>query len=62
MLGWLKHDIPASQRDAVAHLVHADGKPLPEVVQQLIAYAYASDARLAIVPMQDILASTATRA
>lgn len=56
MLGWLKHDIPASQRDAVAHLVHADGKPLPEVVQQLIAYAYASDARLAIVPMQDILA------
>ena len=42
-------------RAAVAGLLHAKADRPQDVAAGLIAFAYASNARLAIVPMQDIL-------
>ncbi len=54
-VGWYTQELDDPTRTAIATLVGADpAKPL-EVDQKLIAFAYASDARLAIVPMQDLL-------
>lgn len=53
--GWFQKDIDDTTRSAVAALVHADENRPEEVAKKLITFAYASNARIAIVPMQDIL-------
>ena len=55
-VGWFTQDIDEMLRAAVAELVHADATKPKEVAEALIAFAYASDARMAIIPMQDLLA------
>ena len=54
-VGWYNQDIDESVRAAVAGLLHAKADRPQDVAAGLIAFAYASNARLAIVPMQDIL-------
>ena len=42
-------------RKAIADLVRADVRKPEEIASHLVGFAYASNARLAVVPMQDLL-------
>ena len=42
-------------RKAIADLVRADVRKPEEIARHLIGFAYASNARLAVIPMQDLL-------
>ena len=55
-VGWYLHDVDNAMRAAVAYLLGARGDRPREVCERLVEFAYASDARLAMVPMQDLLA------
>lgn len=55
LIGWLKTDITPALRKAVADLVRADVRKPEEIAEHLIGFAYASNARLAVIPMQDLL-------
>lgn len=55
LIGWLKTDITPALRKAVADLVRADVRNPEEIAEHLIGFAYASNARLAVIPMQDLL-------
>ena len=57
-VGWFTEDIDEPTRVAVAELLGARADRPREVAEKLIAFAYASRARMAIVPMQDILGLT----
>ena len=54
-VGWYTEDLNDESRAAIADLIGADPRKPEEVCRQLIEFAYASNARLAIVPMQDVL-------
>ena len=54
-VGWFTKDIDAPTQAAVAQLIGADKENPQDVTRGLIRFAYASRARLAIVPMQDLL-------
>ena len=53
-VGWYAQDLDAPARAAIAELVNARIDRPKEVCQKLIEFAYASNARLVIVPMQDV--------
>ena len=53
--GWYAEDIDGEQQTAVAMLLGADRTKPAEVCARLVEYAYASSARMAIIPMQDVL-------
>ena len=55
LVGWLKDEITPSLRKAIADLVRADVRKPEEIASHLVGFAYASNARLAVVPMQDLL-------
>ena len=54
-VGWYTSDINDATRAGVAQLIGADRENPQDVAAKLIRFAYASRARLAIVPMQDLL-------
>lgn len=54
-VGWYQQDIDDPTRAAVAGLLHVRKDRPKEVAKSLITFAYASDARLAMIPMQDLL-------
>jgi len=54
-VGWYTGDLNATDRTAVADLLGADPDDPKDVAAKLTAFAYQTDARLAVVPMQDIL-------
>ena len=54
-VGWFTQDIDDRTAASVADLLRVDRKDAQGVCRRLIAYAYAEDARYAIVPMQDVL-------
>ncbi|MBQ7478969.1 MAG: 4-alpha-glucanotransferase [Selenomonadaceae bacterium] len=54
-VGWYEKEVDERSKAAIAHLLHADPKNPGDVCEKLIEFAYASDARMAIIPMQDIL-------
>ncbi|MBR4695344.1 MAG: 4-alpha-glucanotransferase, partial [Selenomonadaceae bacterium] len=54
-VGWYEEDLDDRNRYAVAHMLHADYRKPEEVCGKLVEFAYASDARMAIVPVQDLL-------
>ena len=54
-IGWYQQDIDDPMRAAVAGLLQVRKDRPQDVAQAMIAFAYASGARLAIIPMQDIL-------
>lgn len=53
--GWFVQDLDDSMRAAVAGLLHADAERPKEIARRLVEFAYASNSRLAVTPMQDIL-------
>ena len=54
-VGWYTENLDASSAAAIAELLHADPANAKEICRKLVEFAYASAARMAIVPMQDIL-------
>lgn len=54
-VGWYNQDLDDSVQAAVAGLLHTNADRPKEIAAGLVALAYASNARLAVVPMQDIL-------
>lgn len=58
VIGWYTKDIDAEQAITVASLLGADPDRPADVCSRLIEYAYASRARMAIIPLQDVLGLT----
>ena len=54
-VGWYEKEVDERSKAAMAHLLGADAKNLQEVCEKLVEFAYASEARMAIIPMQDLL-------
>ena len=54
-VGWYEHDIDESTRAAVASLLHKKMDRPKDIAKGLLKFALASEARLAIAPMQDLL-------
>ena len=54
-VGWFMEDVDNSSKATIAALIGADVRRPDDVCQKLIEFAYASDSRFAIVPMQDVL-------
>ena len=55
-VGWYLHDVDDAMGAAVADLLGARHDRPKEVCERLVEFAYASEARLAMVPMQDLMA------
>ncbi len=54
-IGWYLEDTDRSSRATIAALLGADVRRPDDVCEKLIEFAYASDSRFTIIPMQDIL-------
>lgn len=54
-VGWFMEDVDNSSKPTIAALLGADVRRPDDVCQKLIEFAYASDSRFAIIPMQDVL-------
>ena len=54
-IAYVNHDIDDAMKVAVAYLLEARPDRPREICERLVEFAYASDARLAMVPMQDLL-------
>ena len=55
VVGWYMEDVDNLSRATIAALLGADVRRPDDVCQKLIEFAYASDSRFTIVPMQDVL-------
>ena len=54
-VGWFMEDLDDRQRASIANVLQADaGKP-EKICEKLIEFAYETEARLAVIPMQDFL-------
>ena len=54
-VGWFMEEVDNSSKATIAALIGADVRRPDDVCQKLIEFAYASDSRFTIIPMQDIL-------
>ncbi len=54
-VGWYLEDIDSASKVTIAKLIGADARRPDDVCQKLIEFAYASNSRFAIIPMQDVL-------
>ncbi len=54
-VGWYEKELDHRSKAAIAHLLHANPRKPEEVCEKLVEFAYATEARMAIIPMQDIL-------
>ena len=54
-VGWYTQDLDEASAYAIAELLHANPEKPKEVCRKLAEFAYASNARIAILPMQDVL-------
>ncbi len=55
-VGWFQEDLDTRNAEAVAHYLDCPAGNAGEICRRLVEMAYASPARLAMVPVQDILA------
>ncbi len=55
-VGWYMHDIDEVMRETLANMVGTTSDRPQTICKRLIKTAYASHARMAIIPMQDLLA------
>lgn len=55
-LGWLKEDIAPQDKAVLAELLQVNADENEVLLQKLIEMAYASASKMAILPMQDVLA------
>ncbi len=56
MVGWLEEEASRAEVEAIANMLGVPGCSAKELDKRLIEHAYASDARIAIIALQDILA------
>jgi 4-alpha-glucanotransferase len=54
-VGWFNHDLDRASAASVAALLQVERRDAKSVCHKLIEYAYAEEARLAIIPVQDVL-------
>ena len=54
-VGWYLEDLDEPTQVAIAALLGADWRRPDDVCSKLIEFGYASNARMTIVPMQDVL-------
>lgn len=54
-VGWYEQDIDDPTRAAIAGLLHVRKERPQDIAQAMIEFAYASESRLAMIPMQDFL-------
>ena len=54
-VGWYMEDIDNASKVTIAKLIGADARRPDDVCSKLIEFAYASNSRFAIIPMQDVL-------
>ena len=54
-VGWFMEDVDNLSKPTIAALIGADVRRPDDVCQKMIEFAYASNSRYAIVPMQDVL-------
>ena len=54
-VGWFMEDVDNDSKATIAALIGADVRRPDDVCKKLIEFAYASNSRFTIVPMQDIL-------
>ena len=55
VVGWFMEDVDNLSKATIAALLGADPRRPDDVCQKLIEFAYASDSRFTILPMQDVL-------
>ena len=55
VVGWFMEDVDNLSKATIAALLGADVRRPDDVCQKLIEFAYASDSRFTIIPMQDVL-------
>lgn len=55
-VGWYTRDISALERVAVADMLHVNPHHPQEVAEKLIEFAYDTNARLVVIPLQDVMA------
>ncbi len=54
-VGWFMEDVDEVSKVVIAKLIGADARRPDDVCSKLIEFAYASNSRFAIIPMQDVL-------
>ena len=54
-VGWYEQDLDDASRFAIARLLGVESGNAEEVCGRLVEYAYASNSKLAVIPMQDVL-------
>ncbi|MBR2214626.1 MAG: 4-alpha-glucanotransferase [Selenomonadaceae bacterium] len=55
-VGWYQEDIDGPVKASLVNLLHANSQSPKDICERLIEFAYASRSRMAIIPMQDLLA------
>ena len=60
-VGWYTGDIDDMTADAIARMLKTSSEEPVSICAKLVEFAYASNARMAIVPMQDVLGLDGTR-
>ena len=54
-VGWYKEEVDDKLRVYLSHMLNVDKMDVHAVCEKLVEFAYATDARMAIIPMQDLL-------
>ncbi|MBR1730671.1 MAG: 4-alpha-glucanotransferase [Selenomonadaceae bacterium] len=54
-VGWFMEDVDAARKVSIADILNADIRRPDDICQKLIEFAYASNSRMAVLPMQDVL-------
>ena len=55
IVGWLKENASRAEAEAIANMLGVPGATPEELGKKLVEHAYASEARMAIIAMQDVL-------
>ena len=55
LVGWLQENSYRAESEAIADMLGVPGAAAPELANRLIEHAYASEARMAIIAVQDVL-------
>ena len=54
-VGWFLEDVANSNKASIAEVIGADVRRPDDICQKLIEFAYSSNSRIAMLPMQDVL-------
>lgn len=54
-IGWFLEDVNDTVKPAIANIIGADVHQASDICRKLVEFAYSTDSRMAIIPMQDVL-------